>query len=425
MGRIKRLKKTRSSLFKFLKNRKSVSVALGVCLAVVASAYVATAKFSADSTKQTEIKIALNNFPKNKKIQSDLKALNGNTPYRCSAFTVYLKGAPAGKSNSWLVNKYKSRITQMFISQNRSLINRYESSFGKEVKKCLQNKSSDCLSKINSTVMVTSSKEGCSGGTSIAYENIQIPEALKIDTALPVQKGGATTLKSSISSFNKKSAIVTVSGLKPFSFVEYWKNINSKAVLCKTGNSTSCTGTMQKPQGSILSNPAIQVASPDSKVRVTQNWVSIVKEGEITIPADPSSSTTGSVSNGSDKSKTIKLQVVLAKRLTDNINPKYITNKVLNIIYDPLGDEDTNVLPFCDIKLTYSSTNKTPAYECSKEIVQAKGWENKVKNITVKLSSKMDLRLEDDKRLLCTSPSINWSGSSTEQTVKMTCDITW
>lgn len=43
-------KKTKSSLLKFLKNRKSVSVALGFCLAIAASAYVATAKFSAGDT---------------------------------------------------------------------------------------------------------------------------------------------------------------------------------------------------------------------------------------------------------------------------------------------------------------------------------------------------------------------------------------
>lgn len=40
-------RKSVGSPLKFFKNRKSVSIALGVCLAVVASAYVATAKFSA------------------------------------------------------------------------------------------------------------------------------------------------------------------------------------------------------------------------------------------------------------------------------------------------------------------------------------------------------------------------------------------
>ena len=47
-------KRASKSLFKFLKNRKSVSVALGVCLAVVASAYVVTAKFSADTGASTD-----------------------------------------------------------------------------------------------------------------------------------------------------------------------------------------------------------------------------------------------------------------------------------------------------------------------------------------------------------------------------------
>lgn len=42
-------KKAVSSLIKFLKNRKNLTVALGICLAVFASAYVATAKFSADN----------------------------------------------------------------------------------------------------------------------------------------------------------------------------------------------------------------------------------------------------------------------------------------------------------------------------------------------------------------------------------------
>lgn len=412
-------KKTKSSLFKFLKNRKSMSIALGVCLAVVASAYIATAKFSADSAKQTEIKIALSNYPKNKSIQSNLKLLNGNTPYRCSTFTVYLKGAPAGKSNSWLVNKYKSRIIQMFITKNRGLSNRFESAFGKDVKNCLQNKNSNCLNKINNTVIITSSKESCSGGTSTAYDSIQIPEALTVDSSIPVQKG-SSTLTSSISSFNKKSAKVTVSGLKPFSFVEYWKTINSKAVLCKTENSTTCSGTMQKPQGTILSNPTISVASPDSKVKVSQKWDSIVKEGKITLPDDPSGT-----SIGSSKSKTIKLEVQLAKRLVNNIDSKNITGKVLEIVYDPLGDEDTNAFPFCNIKLTYSSADKNTKYECSKEIVQSKEWDEKVKKIAIRLSNEMDIRLQDDKRLLCSAPNINWSSSSVQQTVKMTCDITW
>jgi len=38
-----------SSLIKFLKNRKHAGVALGICLAIAASAYVATAKFSANA----------------------------------------------------------------------------------------------------------------------------------------------------------------------------------------------------------------------------------------------------------------------------------------------------------------------------------------------------------------------------------------
>ncbi len=44
-----RAKKTKSSLLKFLNNRKSLSVALGICLAIAASTYIATAKFSASS----------------------------------------------------------------------------------------------------------------------------------------------------------------------------------------------------------------------------------------------------------------------------------------------------------------------------------------------------------------------------------------
>ena len=49
----KNKKKAASSLIKFLKNRKNLSVALGICLAVFASAYVATAKFSASSKSGT------------------------------------------------------------------------------------------------------------------------------------------------------------------------------------------------------------------------------------------------------------------------------------------------------------------------------------------------------------------------------------
>lgn len=56
----KRKKKAASSLSRFLKNRKSLGVVLGICLAVFASAYVATAKFSADSKNNSSYSFTIN-----------------------------------------------------------------------------------------------------------------------------------------------------------------------------------------------------------------------------------------------------------------------------------------------------------------------------------------------------------------------------
>lgn len=56
----KRKKKATASLSKFLKSRKSLGVVLGICLAVFASAYVASAKFSADSKNDSSYSFTIN-----------------------------------------------------------------------------------------------------------------------------------------------------------------------------------------------------------------------------------------------------------------------------------------------------------------------------------------------------------------------------